>query len=101
MMGSERRIAPRIPLAVPLQVKWTNDKGQTFEERTETEVLNSKGARVRLMNAVELGCEVDVVNLENREAARARVVWAGEYFPGQGQRVGIEFTTFRSAFWGS
>ena len=100
-MGSERRIAPRIPLVVPLQVKWTNDKGQTFEERTETEVLNSKGARVRLQNAVELGSEVDVVNLENREAARARVVWAGEYFPGQGQRVGIEFTTFRSAFWGS
>ena len=82
-------------------MKWTNDKGQTFEERTETEVLNSKGARVRLQNAVELGSEVDVVNLENREAARARVVWAGEYFPGQGQRVGIEFTTFRSAFWGS
>src|SRR5574341_1417299 len=99
-MGSERRIAPRIPLIVPLQVKWTNDKGENFEEKTETEVLTSKGARVRLQHALELGWEVDVTNLENRESARARVVWAGEYFPGQGQRVGIEFTTFRSSFWG-
>jgi hypothetical protein len=88
-------------LIVPLQVKWTNDKGESFEEKTETEVLNSKGARVRLQHALELGWEVDVTNLENRESARARVVWAGEYFPGQGQRVGIEFTTFRSSFWGS
>lgn len=100
-MIEERRRSPRVSLSIPLQVKWTNADGQVSEEQTSTEVLNGAGARIRLRNPVHMGLEIEIVNLENQESAWARVVWAGDHSPEDGQRVGIEFLTPRAAFWGS
>lgn len=101
-MGDEdRRHSPRVPLAIPLGVKWSNSDGGTTEEQTLTEVLNGAGARIRLKHPVAIGLQMQIVNLENKETAEARVVWAGEHSPRDGQRVGIEFLTSRAAFWGS
>lgn len=100
-MKDERRRSPRVALEIPLRVKWTGPDGRITEEQTRTEVLNGAGARIRLKNPIEMGLEMEIVNLENKESARARVVWASEHSPPDGQRLGIEFLTPRAAFWGS
>ncbi|MFQ5662711.1 MAG: PilZ domain-containing protein [Terriglobia bacterium] len=101
MERKDRRRSPRVSLSIPLRVKWSCAEGTIKEEQTRTEVLNGAGARIHLMIAVDRGTEMEIVNLENQESARARVVWASEHSPQEGQRVGIEFLTPRAAFWGS
>lgn len=101
MVTKERRRSTRVSLSIPLQVKWTNPEGKMREEQTLTEVLNGAGARIRLKSPVHLGLEMEIVNLDNQESALARVVWASEHSPQDGQRVGIEFLTPRAAFWGT
>lgn len=100
-MGSEKRLTPRVPLSVPLKLRWSGSDGKVKEEQTVTEVLNASGARFWCQGTLQLGMEVEVVNLNNKETARARVAWAGEPETGHGQRVAIQFLTARAAFWGS
>lgn len=97
----EGRRTPRAEVSVPLRVSWTSSEGKTVEELITTEILNAHGARFRLQTPVELGTQFAVVNLNNQESAQARVVWAGEHSPPDGQRVGIEFLNSRAAFWGT
>jgi hypothetical protein len=97
----EQRSTPRIPLSVPLKLRWAANDGNVKEEQTFTEVLNASGARFWLQGTVQLGMEVEVTNLHNKETARARVAWAGEPEAGHGQRVAIQFLTVKAAFWGS
>ena len=99
-LDRERRRTPRLSAQVPMAVRWTDRSGQTQEEQTQTEVLSGHGALIRLKNAVELGEEIELQNLENQEQARAQVIWASEHSPEHGQRVGIEFLTPKAAFWG-
>jgi hypothetical protein len=85
---------------VPMAVRWIDPQGQMREEQTRTETLSGHGALIRLKNAVELGMEIELLNLDNYESAKAQVVWASEHSTEKGQRVGIEFLTPKAAFWG-
>ncbi len=100
MTGDGRRRSPRAALSIPLRVKWTTARGEITEEQTNTETLNGHGARIRLKTPIRIGLEMEIVNLENQESARACVVWASDHSTYDGQRVGIEFLTPRAAFWG-
>ena len=100
MPERERRRTARLAAQVPMAVKWIDNRGQTREEHTRTETLSGHGALIRLKNSIELGMEIELLNLDKHEKAKAQVVWASEHSPDQGQRVGIEFLTTKAAFWG-
>ena len=76
-----------------------NADGKDFSEDTETIVINAHGGLLFLHQAVKIGADIVLTNVVTKEEQLCRVVTLGDSSD-KGMRVGIEFLSPSSSFWG-
>ena len=93
-----RRRSCRVLVQVPVQVKSNSGAKESFEEDTQTLVVNAHGALVALANPVQKGQSLRLRNKSSTEEQPCKVVYLGAVQNDKVQ-VGIEFTTPTPHFW--
>jgi hypothetical protein len=94
-----RRRSSRIFTRIPVKVRGTNSDGEKFRESCQTVVVNSHGGLLYLMQDVELGSQILLINPVSEEEQECRVVYLGDTSE-KGTRVGVEFLSPAPHFWG-
>jgi hypothetical protein len=87
-------------IRVPVEIRGTADDGSVLEENTHTEVVGVLGAMIRTSRLLQMGTEVVVTNRFSLQAAKFRVVWAGENQKDGLWEIGIESPRALDDFWG-
>ena len=99
-LGNERsrRRSCRVLVQVPVQVTADADVQGSFEEDTQTLVVNAHGALILLANPVRTGQTLRLKNKASKDEELCKVVYLG---PAQNSRiqVGVEFTSPSPHFW--
>ncbi len=93
-----RRRSCRVLVHIPVQVKSDQRSKDSFEEDTQTLVVNAHGALVPLANPVRNGQTLRLKNKISTDEQTCKVVYLG---PAQNSKVqvGIEFTAPTPHFW--
>jgi hypothetical protein len=96
---SARRRSQRVILSTPVSVR-TEDapKSASFEEKTNTLVVNAHGALVALAGKVKRGQKLKLTNVSTHAEELCRVVYLGGATDGKIQ-VGVEFLKPAPDFW--
>ena len=96
---ANNRRSQRVILSVPVTARSeTGSRGPSFDEETQTLVVNAHGALVALAAHVEKGQSIILTNRATHEDQQCRVIYVGPTSGGKSQ-VGIEFATPRPDFW--
>lgn len=95
---SGRRRSQRLFASVPITVHGLLDSKRSFEEQTETVVIQAQGALILLAARVASGQSLLVKNLRTQEEQECRVVHLGSGERGKTQ-VAVEFTQPKPDFW--
>ena len=96
---STRRRSQRVIVSVPVTVSSPGgNKAATFEEETQTLVVNAHGAMIALAARVLKGQTLQVKNRATQEDQACKVVYLGPVSSGKAQ-VGVDFTTSAPDFW--
>lgn len=96
---ADRRRSPRVLLEIPVQVVWTDGKGEGHTERVTTRVVNAYGALLHLKSPMVVDTELEIHNVTTMAKLTARVVWVGDPEPHGGQEIGIELGNPDPDFW--
>lgn len=92
-----RRRSERVVSQIPIRI--VAESGALGEGRTA--VVNGHGALVLCALDAADGDAVTLTNLESRDSAACRVVWAGGADAASGlQKYGLELLENRPGFWG-
>ena len=94
-MKENRRQSPRIVLRVPLEVRVIE-----APREAATAVVNEHGALILAPVPYPVGTMLDIRNVETRRSTLGRVVWSGDPDAGGNCKIGIEFDSRRTNFWG-
>ena len=95
---TERR-SLRLWMSIPVRVSGRNVDGRNFSEDTETVVVNAHGGLFCLRQPMNGRAEIVLTNLVSKEEQVCRVVTLGDSSD-KGTRVGIEFLSPSTHFWG-
>jgi hypothetical protein len=96
---SSRRRSQRVIVSVPVTVSSeSGGKDATFEEETQTLVVNAHGAMVALAAKVAKGQMLRLKNRATQQDLTCKVVYLGPATGGKIQ-VGIDFTSSSPDFW--
>lgn len=87
----ERRRSRRQPVQIPAILRAKDAARRSFFERTVLILLDEYGVRIRTRFALDIGEEVEVQLLHEREARRFRVVWLGSPGSPEERMAGLEF----------
>ncbi|GEM_PF-2469986 len=96
----DRRRSQRSLLVMPLAVSWTTSTGMRVREHAETEVVSATGAMLRMKTRVPSNATVVIKRPAANQSATANVVTVSNPGPDGWIRVGVEFTTPNTSFWG-
>jgi len=88
----------RVLVQIPVQVAADADVQGSFEEDTQTLVVNAHGALILMANSVRKGQTLRLKNKASKDEELCKVVYLG---PAQSSRiqVGVEFTSPSPHFW--
>ena len=94
-----RRRSQRVILSMPVTVR-TEDgpRDASFEEATQTLVVNVHGALVALAGKVEKGQTLRLINRTTREERLCHVMYVGPVTDGKAQ-IGVGFNDPSPDFW--
>ena len=91
-MSADDRRTSRVPLAIPVEISYTDQDGQPRLERTETKDVNRSGARVTSRSPHRLGDQINLGIPNLGRSAHCRVVWCSA--PSNGSyEIGLELET--------
>ncbi len=94
-----RRRSQRVILSLPITVRTEGAAGvASFEEATQTLVVNAHGALITIAGKVEKGQTLRLSNGTTREEELCRVIYVGQKSGGKAQ-VGVEFNKPSPDFW--
>ena len=96
---ADRRRSPRVLLEIPVQVIWTDARGERHTERATTKVVNAYGALLHLKSPMVVDTELEIHNVTTMAKITARVVWVGDPAPHGGQEIGVELGDPDPDFW--
>jgi hypothetical protein len=94
-----KRRSSRVFIRLRVTAKGKNLDGRSFNQPTETIVINAHGGLLYLNERLEMGSDVIIINPETEDEQECRVVYLGGSAD-RGQRVGLEFLTPAPHFWG-
>lgn len=97
--GSSRRRTQRVKIAIPVTVRISRASGSSYEETTETVVVNAHGCLARLAVPLEQGQQIRIINPKSSEEQECVIVWMGQFSEGKTE-VGLEFSKPSPRFWG-
>jgi hypothetical protein len=95
-----RRRSVRVPLQIPITVRWVAGDGTLQEHQTMTMAINEHGCLVPLKAPVIEGVTLEVTNRSSNEASKGKAVWCGGTSPQGDNQVAIELERAGSEFWG-
>ena len=95
-----RRRSVRVPLQIPITVRWVAGDGTLQEHQTMTMTINEHGCLVPLKTPVIEGITLEVTNRSSNEARKGKAVWCGGTSPQGDNQVAIELERAGSEFWG-
>lgn len=96
---ARRRRSQRVILSLPVMVRTDGAlPNKSFEEQTQTLVVNAHGALVTLSGAVEKGQSLLLINRATHEDRLCHVVYVGPAAGGKAQ-VALEFKVPSPDFW--
>jgi hypothetical protein len=96
---SKSRRSQRVILSLPVTVRTeSGPRDASFEEETQTLVVNAHGALVAIAGKVEKGQTLRLTNRTTKEELSCRVMYVGPVSGGKGQ-IGIEFHKPSPDFW--
>jgi hypothetical protein len=96
---STRRRSQRVILNLPVTVRPEgSSRDASFEEETQTLVVNAHGALIALANKVEKGQTLLLTNRSSNLIQLCRVTYLGSLSDGKTQ-IGLEFLTPAPDFW--
>ena len=85
------RRSKRVSLAMPVVLRGLDNSGVEFEESTRTVVISKHGAKIRTVQALDLGAVISIENRSMGLAANATVVSVGpRQFPGEPVEIGVQ-----------
>jgi hypothetical protein len=96
--GKHIRESGRLNSRVPIAVEWA-EGGQAQRAEGYTKDVSSKGCLAIVPQGFVVGQRLCLVNLTNRKAAEAVLVWRGHEGPG-GWELGLELQQPSEEFWG-
>ena len=94
-----RRRSLRVMLSVTVIVRGKNQEGETFEEETNTLVVNAHGALIHLRSDVKADQKITLIHKGTRQEQESRIVYVGTTMQGGKAQVGVEFDKAAPAFW--
>jgi hypothetical protein len=97
--GIEMRRSQRVPLRLPIQVRWTPPGEAPLTESSTTLVVNAHGALVVLAMRVKVGTRIFIRNTASAQDKECRVVRVGEGHEVK-REVAVEFMRADAKFWG-
>jgi PAS domain S-box-containing protein len=97
--GPARRRSDRVSIAVPVEIKGTDEAGEVFTEKTCTITVSRYGCGMKPRGAVRLNEELRVRRLDNGNWETGRVVGLMNAQSGQ-PLCGIEMARACDEFWG-
>ena len=95
-----RRRTVRVPLQIPITVRWVAGDGTLQEHQTMTMTINEHGCLVPLKAPVIEGMTLEVTNRSSNEARKGKAIWCGGTSPQGDNQVAIELERAGSEFWG-
>src|ERR1019366_6386266 len=96
--GLEKRRGVRVNSRVPVAVEW-DAGGETRRGEAQTRVVGPYGCLMVLPQNLEIDQRIQVINLVNRQANPAIIVWRG-HERAEGWELGIELINPEMGFWG-
>ena len=96
----DRRRSQRTLLIMPLAISWTTGTGMRVREHAETEVVSATGAMLRMKTRVPTHGTVEIKRPAANQSATVTVVTVSNPGPDGWIRIGVEFTTPNTSFWG-
>jgi PilZ domain len=94
-VARDGRRSPRIVARVPLELRPVQET-----HTAATAVINLHGALMFSTVPWPSGTILEIRNQKNRRSIRARVVWTGPADASGSYKLGVEFETPESGFWG-
>ena len=99
ILEPSRRRSQRVILSLPITVRTEGGpRDKSFEEATQTLVVNAHGALVEIAGKVAKGQTLRLTNRSTQEEQLCHVVYVGAV-PGDKAQVGVEFDKPCPAFW--
>lgn len=96
---SSRRRSQRVIISLPVAVRaGESTENGSFQEQTNTLVVNAHGALIALAQKVENGQNLRLTNCSSREEQPCRVVYVGQA-AGDKTQIGVEFQNPSPEFW--
>jgi hypothetical protein len=96
---TNRRRSYRAELHIPVTVRWSAG-GAVQEETTRTEIVNAQGCLVSLKAPLDVGEQVELVDIGGHKARPGRVVWRGSTRRAARGLVGIALQAPDHKIWG-
>jgi PilZ domain-containing protein len=93
---SEQRRSRRIIARVPIEIQPIEPS-----EQAETAVINLHGAMIVTATEWPIGTILKITNQQTNREIGGRVIWIGPQDPAGRFKVGIEFETAVTDFWGA
>lgn len=98
--STERRREIRLEHKIPLTVTWVDQIGESHEESTLAELVNSYGCRFPLQIPVHEGATVICDNHATGQTRKGRIVWVEEDGENHQKWIGLELSEAGADFWG-
>ncbi len=95
----EKRRGVRLNSRVHVALEWKDDDSQTVREEAYTRIVGAFGCLLVLGRELRLEQTIQVINLANKQANPAVVVWKGAE-GAEGWELGIELLSPPTDFWG-
>ena len=96
----DQRRSQRTLLVMPLAISWTTNTGMRVREHAETEVVSATGALLRMKTKIPTQGRVDIKRPATNQSAAVKVVTVSNPGPDGWIRIGVEFLTPNTNFWG-
>lgn len=93
--AQEERRSPRVVAGIPLDLRPVQESNTAV-----TAVINLHGALILSPVPWPSGTMLQIQNQKNKRTIRARVVWTGPQEPSESYKLGVEFESPESGFWG-
>ena len=94
-----RRRSQRVILSLPVTVRTEGgSRDASFEETTQTLIVNAHGALIAIAGKVEKGQTLRLTNRTTHEEQLCHVMYVGPVSGGKAQ-IGVEFKTPSPDFW--
>lgn len=98
--SNERRRGQRIFLVVPIELSWTDSRGQPATARAETGIVSAFGATLVTKGELSDISEVDVRVPSTGQAARARIIGRRPPAADGSAALAVELTASNENMWG-